>query len=183
MADVTRSRVMKQMALALMLALTIGCSGDGGEADGVALAVEHDSIMLENGYQVVPLFKTRTGHLTVTFSVNGKACVFLVDTGGGATLIDVEKKDKYGLEAFNTRDYAAGIGSVSRLVRTSANLKINEVEFRSDSLFLMDISYLNAEFKKYHSRQVDGILGTDFLDRYHAIIDYQNARIYLRMKE
>ena len=121
----------------------------------------------------------KTGHITATFNVNGKPCVFLVDTGGGGTLIDISKKDKYGLKASGKKDYAAGIGSVSSLVSTSAVLQVNGKEFKSDDLFLMDISYLNAEFKKTKGRQVDGVLGTDFFERHKAVIDYPNSKMYL----
>jgi hypothetical protein len=112
--------------------------------------------------------------------VNGKACVFLVDTGGGATLIDISKKDKYQLEAFAAKDYAAGINAASPLVRTSADIGIKNSIVRDDSLYLMDISFINAEFRKNHSKQVDGVLGTDFLDRHHAIVDYSRSALYLQ---
>jgi hypothetical protein len=112
--------------------------------------------------------------------VNGKPCVFLVDTGGGATLIDLSKKDQYGLEVQALRDYAAGIGSASPLVRTTGVFGINGKEIRNDSLFLMDISYINAEFKKVRSRQVDGVLGTDFLEKHKAIIDYSRSTLCLK---
>ena len=171
----------KTWMMAMMLAALVGCTDTHKTAEGDAVISQNDSIMAENGYEVVPLFKTRTGHLTATMRVNGKACVFLIDTGGGATLIDVEKKERYGLEAFRTGDYAAGIGSVRRLVRTSAIVRVNEQETREDSLFLMDISYLNVEFKKNHSRQVDGVLGTDFMERHRAVIDYSASRMYLKM--
>jgi len=34
----------------------------------------------------------------------------------------------------------------------------------------MDISYINSEFRKDHARQVDGVLGTDFQDKYEAVM-------------
>ena len=104
--------------------------------------------MQADGYEALPLFMTRTGHITITLQVNEKPCVCLVDTGGGATLIDLSKKDQYGLEVQALRDYAAGIGSASPLVRTTGVFGINGKEIRNDSLFLMDISYINAEFKR-----------------------------------
>ena len=172
----------KQLVLFVLLCVIAGCTGNQDKAEGMAMVVRNDSIMLANGYDVVPMFKTKTGHITVTLLVNGKPCVFLIDTGGGATLIDFSKKDKYDLKTFGTKDYAAGIGSVSRLVRTSAMLQVNDHEEKTDSLYLMDISYTNTEFKRNRSRTVDGILGSDFLDSHHAIIDYQNSRIYLQVK-
>ena len=84
------------------------------------------------------------------------------------------------LEAFAAKDYAAGINAASPLVRTSADIGIKNSNVRDDSLYLMDISFINAEFRKNHSKQVDGVLGTDFLDRHHAIVDYSRSALYLQ---
>ena len=170
---------MKQLFYIFMAVLLMGCAGGSRKSD-TAAATPYDSVMQANGYDLVPFFKTRTGHITVTLQVNGKPCVFLVDTGGGATLIDISKKDRYQLSPQAVRDYAAGIGSATPLVRTTGIFSINGTEFRNDSLFLMDISYVNAEFKKTRSRQVDGVLGTDFLEKHKAIIDYSRSALYLK---
>ena len=171
---------MKHLFYIFIAVLLAGCAENGGKADMASATTPYDSIIQANGYEALPLFKTRTGHITVSLQVNGKPCVFLVDTGGGATLIDISKKDLYQLEPQAIRDYAAGIGSASPLVRTTGVFGINGMEIRNDSLFLMDISYVNAEFKKPRSRRVDGVLGTDFLERYHAIIDYSRLTLYLK---
>ena len=76
----------------------IGCTGQNVKEDNIPVALGNDSAMVANGYEVVELQKMKTGHITATFQVNGKPCVFLIDTGGGGTLIDMTKKDKYGLE-------------------------------------------------------------------------------------
>ena len=175
--------MMKQLFPLFITAILIGCADGSVKSADASAHDAHDSIMLANGFEALPLYKTKTGHITVTFQVNGKACVFLVDTGAGATLVDVSKKEKYGLAPKAMRDYAAGIGSVSPLIRTSARFAVGNVAFQTDSLFLMDISYVNAEFKKNRSRLVDGILGTDFLDSHHAIIDYPRSTIYLKAKK
>ena len=163
-----------------MAVLVMGCADGSRKAETASATTPYDSIMQAEGYDVVPLFKTRTGHITVTLQVNGKPCVFLVDTGGGATLIDIDKKDKYKLVPLSVKDYAAGIGSATPLVRTMGTFGVNGAEVRNDSLFLMDISYINAEFKKYRSQQVDGVLGTDFLEKHKAIIDYSRSALYLK---
>ena len=161
--------------------LMLGCTGDKGK-DAKTTSNETDSTFLPKGYDVVELFKTRTEHITTTINVNGKACVFLIDTGGGATLIDEAKMSKYGLTPSNTRDYAAGIGSKNVLVKTSATFQINGQDIKVDDMYMMDISYLNIEFKKNHGRQVDGVLGTDFLAKYGAVIDYAQNKMYLKIR-
>ena len=171
---------MKQLLYIFIAVMLTGCTVRSGKTDIATATTPYDSIMKADGYEALPLFMTRTGHITITLQVNGKPCVFLVDTGGGATLIDLSKKDQYGLEVQALRDYAAGIGSASPLVRTTGVFGINGKEIRNDSLFLMDISYVNAEFKRNHSRRVDGVLGTDFLEKHHAIIDYSRLTLYLK---
>ena len=174
---------MKQLSFIFLLTIMIGCTGQNVKEVNMPVALGNDSAMVANGYEVVELHKMKTGHITATFKVNGKPCVFLIDTGGGGTLIDMSKKDKYGLEPLGKREYAAGIGSVSSLVRTSAILQVNGKEFKSDDLFMMDISYLNTEFRKTKGRQVDGVLGTDFLERHKAIIDYPHSKMYLIIEQ
>ena len=173
---------MKQLIVIFTLAIMLACACHGGNEVNIPVVDLNDSAMVANGYDVVELQKMKTGHITATIKVNGKPCVFLVDTGGGGTLIDISKKDEFGLEESGKRDYAAGIGSVSSLVRTSATLQVGGKDFKSDDLFLMDIAYLNAEFRKTKGRQIDGVLGTDFLERHKAVIDYPHSRIYLIVK-
>ena len=61
--------------------LILGYAGEIGN-DVKTTSSENDSTFLPNGYDLVELFKTRTDHITTTFKVNGKTCVFLIDTGG-----------------------------------------------------------------------------------------------------
>lgn len=83
---------MKQLFYIFVAALLIGCADGVRKPETVSSTTPYDSIMQAEGYDVLPIFKTRTGHITVSIRVNGRPCVFLVDTGGGATLIDISKE-------------------------------------------------------------------------------------------
>lgn len=170
----------KSILLVIMMALWLGCGGSKGDAVEETKGITKDSMMLANGYTALDLHKIQTGHITVWMNVNGKPCVFLVDTGGGATLIDKNRRRKYGLETTQTANYATGIGSVESLVATKATFQVNGIDIDVDYLYLMDIAYINKEFRKNHASQVDGVLGTDFLDRHAAVIDYGREKMYLR---
>ena len=141
-----------------------------------------DSIMNLQGYEALDLLITPTGHITVAIPVNSKPCLFMIDTGAGATVIDRSKQDRFGLKTTRTADYAAGIGSFSRLTATTAVMNIHGHEIQADSLYLMDISFVNAELKKHHSRKVDGLLGADFLKKHHAVIDYHGKKLYVKVE-
>ena len=105
----------------------------------------------------------------------GKCC------GGewaAANLLDGNAEDGWGLRGVG--EFFRVCKAIDALVRTTGIFCINGTETRNDSLFLMDISYINAEFKKYRSQQVDGVLGTDFLEKHKAIIDYSRSALYLK---
>ena len=152
---------MKKILTILSVALMIGCNGSNTKEPQASLSTDLDSTFLPNGCDMTDIFKTRTGHITTTIDVNGKPCVFLIDTGGGATLIDRSKKHKFGLTSSNTGDYAAGIGSKNSLVRTSATFQINGQDITVDDLYLMDITYINSEFRKNMSNEVEEIFEED----------------------
>lgn len=173
---------MKQQFIPLFIsAILLGCT-NSKRVDYNPVTEGTDSIMVAKGYDELELFKTRTGHITTTFDVNGKSCVFLIDTGGGATLIDRSKKQKYNLTSSSTGDYAAGISSRSPLISTSATFQINGQDITVDDLYLMDITYINSVFRKNHARQVDGVLGSDFLAKYRAVIDYTQSKLFIKIR-
>ena len=87
-------QIMTNLLITFLSAILIGCTDGNGASQRITGKDAHDSIMLADGYEMLPIFKTKTGHITVTIKVNGKPCVFLVDTGGGGTLLDISKKVK-----------------------------------------------------------------------------------------
>lgn len=172
---------MKRLVLILGISLIIGCGGNTDTTQTAHPTSAADSCMSKQGYEELNLFITPTGHITTSILVNGKPCLFMIDTGAGATVIDRTKQDRFGLKTSCTSDYAAGIGSVSALVGTEATMTINGQTIKVDSLYLMDISFVNAELRKNQGRKVDGLLGSDFLKKHHAIIDYERKKLYLKL--
>ena len=168
---------MSRGFLYLTIILLISC-GKGNNTGKIAFSTtDQDSIMNLHDHEELNLFITPTGHITTSILVNGKPCLFMIDTGAGATVIDRTKQDRFGLKLTHSSDYAAGIGSVSALAGTEAMMTINGQQIKVDSLYLMDISFVNAELKKNQGRKVDGLLGSDFLKKHHAIIDYGKKKI------
>jgi len=179
---------MRRLLVLMTIAAVVGCSRDKGKADSIELVTPSDSIAavtdsteVAAGCTSLEIAKMATGHITTTILVNGVPCVFLIDTGGGATLIDKSKKNHFQLKANGNRSYAAGIGAATSLVPTTATLQVNGHDIRTRDLFLMDISNINRGLRRNHGRQVDGVLGTDFLDKHQAVIDYGKSVMYLTL--
>ena len=170
------------LAAISVMSLFISCGRNPDATPDSSSNTLEDSIMHLQGYEALDLLITPTGHITVAIPVNSKPCLFMIDTGAGATVIDRSKQDRFGLKTTRTADYAAGIGSFSRLTATTAVMNIHGHEIKADSLYLMDISFVNTELKKHHSRKVDGLLGADFLRQHQAVIDYHGKKLYVKVE-
>ena len=121
-----------------------------------------EEFMMRNGYEWTQLYQTKTGHLTATLKINGQNAVMLLDTGGGATVLDYKQMDNFGLKARATHDYAAGIGETRAQLAQAKAYNVN------------------VTFKRNRSMQVDGVLGSDLIEQLHAVIDYDNRRLYVK---
>ena len=140
-----------------------------------------EEFMMRNGYEWTQLYQTKTGHLTATLKINGQNAVMLLDTGGGATVLDYKQMDHFGLKARATHDYAAGIGETrAQLAQAKADISIGKVTLKGFGLYVMDMYNVNVTFKRNRSMQVDGVLGSDLIEQLHAVIDYDNHRLYVK---
>lgn len=174
---------MKQSLITLLL-LTLAMASCGQKPTKEQQARNMEEHMTQAGYDGVQLYRTKTGHLTATITINGERAVMLLDTGGGATVIDLKRMEKYSLEAKPTGDYAAGIGVEKAALGTAkADIAIGETVIKGFDLYVMDMYNVNTTFKRHHSMQVDGVLGSDLIERFSAVIDYGNLRLYVKTQK
>src|ERR1700758_3081512 len=122
-------------------------------------------------------------HLFVTVRVNNRPAWFAVDTGAALSIVDATKARTLGLSK------ELGLVQVPRQIevnnRTVPVAMVDSLYIGSDDLgsgpvALIDLRDFQARLRG-SGRQVtmDGIIGLDILQRYNAIIDCRNQRIYL----
>ena len=102
---------------------------------------------------------------------------FLLDTGAGATVLDLETAKQLGLK-FGDRENILAVNSRSIAICVSGfNAEAAGVPLR-ESLLSVDLS--NAS--RVCGRKIDGLLGADFLQERVVQIDYrvQKIRLYAR---
>ena len=67
----------------MTIILLISC-GKGNNTRKIAFSTtDQDSIMNLHDHEELNLFITPTGHITTSILVNGKPCLFMIDTGAG----------------------------------------------------------------------------------------------------
>jgi predicted aspartyl protease len=131
----------------------------------------------------VSLSRSTGNHLFVPVRVNNRHAWFAVDTGAALSIVDSNKAKILGL--------AKSSGFVQVPKQIEVNNRIVPVA-RVDSLYvgaenlgsgpvaLIDLRDFRAKLRDSGNRvSMDGIIGLDILQRYNAVIDCRNQRIFL----
>jgi predicted aspartyl protease len=129
------------------------------------------------------LRRSTGNHLFVAVRVNNRPAWFAVDTGAALSIVDSNKAKLLGLSK------ALGVVQVPRQIEVNNRVVpvalVNSLYVGGDNLgsgpvALIDLRDFRAKLRDSGSRvAMDGIIGLDILQRYNAVIDCRNQRIYL----
>ena len=134
----------------------------------------------------VLLSRTTGNHLFAPVLVNRKPAWFAVDTGAALTIVDAKKAHPFGLSSLGktvelptqieVNDHVAAVANVQ-------DLRVGSVNLGSGPVALIDLTAFHARLRGDGTRvSMDGILGLDILERYRAIIDCAQQRIYMQIE-
>ncbi len=127
-------------------------------------------------------------HLTIESQFgNGSVHTWIIDTGASKTVFDVSLSDYYSnLDAQPDETIqSAGIGA-NRLDATLGRLQpFNFGSLRIDSMpvALIDLTHINALYWQVAEKQICGLIGSDFLLLYRALIDYRKMEMSLEIPD
>ena len=131
--------------------------------------------------------ETQSFHLLIKCTLNSEQDGdMVIDTGASKTVFDRnfvlnyqhKEKDKDELQS-------CGLGGddiESDLVEIES---LSFGDFKSEILnvVLIDLNQINKMYEKHCQRQICGLLGSDFLLRHQAIIDYQKSILILNKNQ
>jgi predicted aspartyl protease len=133
----------------------------------------------------VSLSRTTGNHLFAPVLVNRKPAWFAVDTGAALTIVDRKKAHELGLSALGKTVELPNQIEVNDRVVPVANLQklsLGTQSLGSGPVALIDLTSFRARLRTDGTAvPMDGILGLDILERYKAIIDCAQQRIYLQI--
>ncbi len=108
----------------------------------------------------------------------------IIDTGASKTVLDssfvtpfvtevkdLEENDSSGINATITN---AQTGIIPYITFSTLNIENFEC-------LLIDLSHVNQVYQKYTERQIAGLIGSDFLLKYKAVIDYEKEKLFLKI--
>src|SRR5258708_1213947 len=133
----------------------------------------------------VLLSRTTGNHLFAPVLVNRKPAWFAVDTGAALTIVDAKKAHLLGLASLGkTVELPTQIEVNDRVVPGAnlQNLSLGTQSLGSGPVALIDLAPLRGRLRTDGTAvPMDGILGLDILERYRAVIDCSQQRIYLQI--
>ena len=132
---------------------------------------------------IVTLGEDNSFHLFVSGAINGKKYDLLIDTGASHTIFDAmlipEASEN---KIYKQEIQSAGIhaGELKSSIGHIKKFKLGELKRVDWTVILIDLTHVNNLYKKFTDKRVAGLIGSDFLLKHKAIIDYKKRELVLR---
>jgi hypothetical protein len=109
---------------------------------------------------------------------------WVIDSGASKSVFDKSLEAHYRPDEHPVKQ-ATGLGK--DLVETASGelgeLWLGRFNFGSLTIALIDLTHINQEYARFCDKQIVGLLGSDFLSRYRAVIDYGRQELVLKLPD
>jgi predicted aspartyl protease len=119
-------------------------------------------------------------HLMIEAKVNSHPVRLLVDTGASKTVFDktrlqslVEEGADEHYEDLEQLSTGLGTNSMQGQVAELDSFKFGEVEILDYPVVVLDMDHVNQSYDLLGDRGIDGVLGSDILKKYDAVIYFK----------
>jgi predicted aspartyl protease len=125
-------------------------------------------------------------HLCIMAFINDKKVRLLIDTGASKTVLDKERFEKISanskIKAHKHEATGLGTNKMKAFETVIKKIKIGKLESKNYKIGLLDLSHVNKSYEALKLKTIDGVLGSDYLKKYKAIINYEKKIISLTNK-
>ncbi len=158
--------------------------------EALANKLNLSTVLLKQGYQEMPIRLVQNGKSAVSFSPfveciftdNGKG-LFSLDTGATDTVVDekISLTNQFKPYVLARKKLSTGADGVLHEPKSVVIpvMKFSNFSAVNTVALVQDLTFMEAEF----SQPVVGLIGMDFLRRYHAIMDVSAQRLYFLAKD
>ena len=123
-------------------------------------------------------------HLLVKIHINRKVANVIIDTGASKTVFDAKRIEKFVKERnFDVHEkMSSGLGTntMQSQIAFLKKIKVGEIEIENYKAVLLDLSHVNQSYEQINLPAIDGVLGSDILLKYKAVIDYEKKMLKLK---
>ncbi|MCT4615221.1 MAG: retroviral-like aspartic protease family protein [Marinifilaceae bacterium] len=122
-------------------------------------------------------------HIVVKVEMDDKIKgYFIIDTGASKTVVDndfVKELDCESLIDSEIQSRGIGEGEIETNMVTIRKMKFSDFVLYDYNCASIDFTGINQMYSKYSDKKISGLLGSDILFNYNAIIDYNKMHILI----
>ncbi len=128
-------------------------------------------------------FDEHSCHLLITIKANGEPCNLLLDTGASKSVFDKKSALKFTktkkLKVLD--DPAIGLGTQNHEVSEAIfeTLQLGSIIIKNRACGVVDMGHVVKLYKQTVKVTLHGVLGSDILLEYGAVIDYRDLSLKL----
>lgn len=124
-------------------------------------------------------------HLFVSLKIGNKSARLLVDTGASKTVFDSERvlqfvKEKK-IKTNDSKSVGLGVADMETKVVKLKDVTLGKMFLDKLEVAVLPIGHVNQTYQQINLPPIDGVLGSDFLMKHNAVINYPDALIKLNV--
>jgi hypothetical protein len=127
-------------------------------------------------------------HLMTEVSLNGHTARLLLDTGASRTAFDKNRIGHFFREKepefVDNEKPSTGLGSsdMQSMAVYIGEMAIGALIIKNYPAVVIDMGHVNSSYQSLGFQPIDGVLGSDILMKYGALIDYGKARMRINLR-
>ena len=132
---------------------------------------------------IVTLGEDNSYHLFVNGYINGKEYDLLIDTGASHTIFDaslIPEAPVSELEGHEIQSAGIHAGELKSSIGNIKKFKLGDLKYVDWMVVLIDLTHVNELYQRFTDKRVAGLIGSDFLLKHKALIDYKKKELVLR---
>jgi hypothetical protein len=127
-------------------------------------------------------------HLTIKSGFrNGDEGLWVVDTGASKTVFNIALNEFYDIEPQEEEKIvrSAGIGNdqLDTVLGLLHPFSLGDFQVCPLNVALIDLSHINSLYCHVVEKEICGLIGSDFLCKHKAVIDYSKLRLTLTVRK
>ena len=122
-------------------------------------------------------------HLAINISINGKKANVIIDTGASRTVFDKERIKRFVTTRSKKLNgkLSSGLGTNSMESHhlNISKMDLGKIRIGDYATVLLDLSHVNNSYRQLGLKEVEGVIGSDILKKFKAVIDYHKKCLKL----
>ncbi len=123
-------------------------------------------------------------HIVVRAKIEGKPLNVLIDTGASHSCFDLafikNLNPEISMEDNDGLNVGVGTSDFESKLSTINDFRMGRFLLKQYDVVLLDMSNINQAYEMMHKPLIHGIIGSDFLMKYKALIDYGERVLVLQ---